>query len=645
MAVFFIKLLDMSVQACWLMLAVIFIRALLPKNIKNISTLMWAFVAVKLIVPFSIEAPFSLLPSGETLPAELLTSNTIEISSGVAAIDGYVNEHVTGNYFKGVKEPYGAFDDNMRLLGYIWLAGVVVLAALSIYGYFRLRKRLEEAIPYRAAGANVYLCDNVNSPFIFGIINPKIYLPSGIAQSDITYVIAHEKEHLRRKDHVWKLLASVTLLIHWFNPLVWISYVLFCRDIEFACDGRALKSFDMHEKKEYAEALLSCSTKGRTAFVYPLAFGEVGVKERIKSVLNYRKPAFWVIIICVIVIILVAACFLTNPVHYQNVAITIPAGSGEGPFYSDDIIVAHSNHIDILSGKGLPDTSVYLIGEDGSVTEAGYLTTGLKLNIDVEKGKSYKIGIRTSGERSESRVVYVAVKPAKLIANDIEKYKTDYIGDASKTSAIAMRLPYPAGIRYDSIEIKSDEPPYALTVNLSGKRTGTATDITESYAACAEKVFSLIGNMDRIIFNETESKEQVVFDREAQANSLPSKEMAKYIEALTGDSAYRELQSILIDFDSVNEATELVLLEAEKTDTAGERYELCLNFQKGNILHFPVLAADKDFEKGSLSWDAETMTATLRALDNAESKLIEYTYGVKLLPNGEYEVKSDSREL
>ena len=309
MADIFLKIVNMSISASWIVLAVLLLRLLLKKAPKWITVLLWGVVGLRLIMPFSLESVFSLIPSGETI-SKAPDAPRPHFESGVAIIDNQVNDYLGGHYYEGVTRPTGYFADISTILAIVWIVGIVVLLAYTIISYLRVKNKIGTAVLLRD---NIYQSENVVSPFVLGIIKPKIYLPFNMNEQDMNHVIAHENAHIRRKDHWWKPFGFLVLALHWFNPLMWLGYVLLCRDIELACDEKVVKEFDNDQKADYSQALLTCSVNRRIIAACPLAFGEVGVKNRVKSVLNYKKPAFWIVVVAIITSIAVAICFLTNP--------------------------------------------------------------------------------------------------------------------------------------------------------------------------------------------------------------------------------------------------------------------------------------------------------------------------------------------
>lgn len=310
MEALFLKLFNMSVTASWLVLAVVILRTLLKKAPKAITVFLWALVGIRLVCPFSFESVLSLIPSAETVPEAVLTGSDFNIDTGLSAIDSRVNGYLDDRYIEGVTVPVGNGMTVMGVLSAIWLVGIAAMLIYAVVSYIRIYRQVREGV--RQEG-NIYVCDRISAPFILGVFRPRIYLPSSINNRDAEYVIAHERAHLKRRDHLIKPLGFLLLTVYWFNPVIWVAYILLCRDIELACDERVIKELGEQSKKPYSEALINCSLPRKTVAACPLAFGEVGVKSRIKSVLNYKKPAFWVVIVAIIASIAVAVGFLTNP--------------------------------------------------------------------------------------------------------------------------------------------------------------------------------------------------------------------------------------------------------------------------------------------------------------------------------------------
>ncbi len=305
----FLKILNMSISSCWIVLVVILLRFVLKKAPKWINCVLWGIAGLRLILPFSLESIFSLIPSPQTLPQEVLGYEGTQLQQP-AVLDVISNPIFSESISVDLGQTVDRVQLRMTTMTAIWLLGIAVLLIYTLISYLRLKRKVGTAVKLRD---NIYQSENVASPFVLGLIKPKIYLPFNINGQDMEHVIAHEQAHISRKDHLWKPLGFLILTLHWFNPLVWVGYILLCRDIELACDEKVVKEFNNEQRADYSEALLTCSVNRKMIAACPLAFGEVGVKNRVKSVLNYKKPAFWVIVIAVILTAVVALCFLTNP--------------------------------------------------------------------------------------------------------------------------------------------------------------------------------------------------------------------------------------------------------------------------------------------------------------------------------------------
>lgn len=314
MSEIFLKIVNMSISASWIVLAVILLRILLKKAPKWITVLLWGIVAVRLVCPFSFESVMSLVPSAETISPSVLIYEA-EVNTGFEAVDNVVNPVISKAVTTiGPEKTVNTFKLFILIFSRIWLIGTTILFVYTFISCLRIRKKVCTAILLRD---NVYQSETVVSPFVLGIMNPKIYLPFNMSKQDEELVIAHEEAHIKRKDHLWKPLEFMILTLHWFNPLMWLGYVLLCRDIEIACDEKAVKELSNEKRADYSQALLTCSVNRRRIAACPLAFGEVGIKERVKGVLSYEKPALWIIIVAIIVCITTAVCLLTNPKTYD----------------------------------------------------------------------------------------------------------------------------------------------------------------------------------------------------------------------------------------------------------------------------------------------------------------------------------------
>ncbi len=368
MSTVFLKILNMSIAATWLIAVVLLVRLLLKKAPKWISCVLWALVALRLVIPFSFQSPLSLLPSGETItyksvsnedehidpakPAENAAAPVTDsgaktaevrmpvIDSGVKVIDNALNPVIERAYRSENRKqtpaaqsapsgeavpadplvsniapaPAAEKADPLRtwtlIAAIVWIAGTAGLLIYALISYLSLRKKVSASIHVRD---NIWAADGIKTPFILGIFKPVIYVPSSLQGEALDYVLAHEEAHLQRRDHLWKPLGYLLLAIYWFNPLCWVAYILLCRDIESACDEKAVKFMGHEEMAEYSQTLLNLSVQSHQIAACPVAFGEVNVKQRIRSILNYKKPAFCMVLVALLACIAVAGCFLTDP--------------------------------------------------------------------------------------------------------------------------------------------------------------------------------------------------------------------------------------------------------------------------------------------------------------------------------------------
>lgn len=412
---FFLKIINMSISASWLIFAVLILRLVLKKAPKWVNVLLWGIVAIRLICPFSFESALSLIPSAETFPKKIISGPSFDVQSGITPVDNRINDYLGDRYFEGVTVPANNGNTIMTILTIVWTIGILLLVAYTVISYWRLHREIDTAVRYKD---NIFQSENVSSPFVLGLIKPRIYLPFKLDGQDMEHVVAHEQAHIRRKDHWWKPLGFLLLTIHWFNPLMWLAYVLLCRDIELACDEKVIKGLSNEQRADYTQALVACSVNRRMIAACPLTFGEVGVKERVKSVMNYKKPAFWVIIIAVIVCVGVAVCFLTNPKQDRyTLRIVVLAGSQEEFVYTDEEVSTVRNSIKIWSGDGLGDTEVLLFPVNKTAETgytATYLTHGMPVEFDAEKDTWFKIGVNMQNSTNEDIIVYVEVENVEV---------------------------------------------------------------------------------------------------------------------------------------------------------------------------------------------------------------------------------------
>lgn len=315
MEALFLKILNLSFQGSWIILAVVLWRLIFRKSPKYIRGILWAVVALRLIFPFSVESIVSLMPAKEVIPQTIVYDAEPQIHSGFQSVDIFINPIITETFAPNPINSANPLQVVNFVLAWLWIIGIAVFLIYGAVNYILLYKRVSVS---QNIGEGIYICDKIRTPFILGIIKPKIYLPSDIKDSEKGYVIAHERAHLKRLDHIFKPLGFLILTVYWFNPIIWIGYILFCRDMELACDEKVVKSLTAEEKKSYSETLLSFGLSDGIAKTFSPAFGEIGIRARIKTVLNYKKPAFWVIIVTLLLTAALAVAFLTDPISQKE---------------------------------------------------------------------------------------------------------------------------------------------------------------------------------------------------------------------------------------------------------------------------------------------------------------------------------------
>lgn len=306
----FLKIVNMSISAGWLTFAIVILKLLFKKAPKWLSTVLWCIVGIRLLLPFPIESALSLIPSADTISPEIMYDPNPTIHIGVAALNSTINPIISESFAPAPGDSANPLQIWIPIASVIWMVGAVLMLAYAAFSYVRLKKRLCMAVLLRE---NIYQSENVISPFVLGLIHPCIYLPFHISDANIAMVVAHEQAHIKRHDHYIKPIGFMLLSIHWFNPILWIAYSLLCGDIELACDEYVVQNLNTEERADYSETLLTYSMPKRMIAACPLAFGAGRIKNRVKNVLNYKKPAFWMIAAAVTACIIAAVCFLTNP--------------------------------------------------------------------------------------------------------------------------------------------------------------------------------------------------------------------------------------------------------------------------------------------------------------------------------------------
>lgn len=330
METLFLNIVNISITASWVILAVIFIRFIFKSAPKSYRILLWSLVGIRLITPITIESKSSLIPSASTIPTNITSSIMPSINSGISGVDNRVNYIISESIAQSTVDTLVL--DISKLCAWIWIGGIVVLCGYCIFSYVKLYCQTKASIRLKE---NVYACDFIASPFILGFFQPKIYVPSNLAETQLNNILMHEYAHIKRKDYIWKPIGYILLTLHWFNPLVWLSYSMVCKDIELACDEKAIKDMSSEEKKAYSQTLLDFSIQKYSVLMCPVAFGEVGVKERIKAVLQHKKPGTIVLLVCILVGLTTTATLMVNPISKRTFIAQVSSIRDHGVIIAD----------------------------------------------------------------------------------------------------------------------------------------------------------------------------------------------------------------------------------------------------------------------------------------------------------------------
>lgn len=316
METIFLRIINVSFVASFAALAVLVIRLVFKKVPKRVICLLWGMVAIRLVLPFSFECNLSLIPSLKPISEDIIYQQSPTIESGMDSVDNLINPILSDKLQANPADSINPMQIVTGVFSYAWMVGLTVMLSYALISSLLLKRKLSMATLY---SKGIKQSDRIETPFVFGFFMPTIYVPYSISSSDIEYVLAHENTHIKRLDYIWKPLGFILLSVYWFNPIMWLSYSSLCKDIESACDERVIKEMEREQRRGYSEALLNCATSGKLLLAAPLAFGEVKVKERVKSVMNYKKPSFWISTVSFLLCAFVAIFLMTNPVSAQSV--------------------------------------------------------------------------------------------------------------------------------------------------------------------------------------------------------------------------------------------------------------------------------------------------------------------------------------
>lgn len=429
---------ERGISAGYVILAVIVLRLLFRKSPRWVMGILWALVAIRLICPIVVESPFSVVPKGPLFDKE--TSN-LKSEQEVQQINNLPDQNQTaGKQVAEIKEHTAKQDetkdfwtdkrktDSKKMLSTIWLLGMLVLTGYGIFGSLRVEYQLRFAVPVEQ---QIWECDTIHTSFLWGLFHPRIYLPSGMNEETKRYVIRHERAHQKRGDHWWKVIGYVLLVIYWFQPLMWIAYWIFARDIEYACDEHVIGNLSFAERKEYAQALLLCGSGRSRRLAGPLAFGGLGVKPRIKNVLSYQKPGRGKIAISLLVCVVVSVCFLTNPKDVNGMdaekhPVNMEAGRQLDHVLSDkmhmvfDGKTVQNQRLQVLLTRNGKDLTAHVQSVDGTIQKKLQGAIGENTGWFMVKSED---GSLLEGYASKGEYSYISVQGIidgkKIEANDL----------------------------------------------------------------------------------------------------------------------------------------------------------------------------------------------------------------------------------
>lgn len=574
----FLKIFNMSMTAVLLIVAVILLRLLFKKAPKWISCLLWALVAVRLICPITFESPMSVLPTAEPVKTSIVTASPY-VESGVTIVDSVANDILRrGNVndpssYSHTQDPANPAKDTatpktvivtFNVAATVWIIGVMGFLIYGVVSYVRLRKTVAASV---RLSDRVMLCDEIDQPFILGVVKPVIYLPSDLDGKSQEYVLEHEKAHLARHDHWWKPLGFALLAVHWFNPLCWVAYILFGRDIELACDEKAVRDMDKTDKVGYMQTLLRMSVPGKLISACPVAFAEIGVKQRVKSILSYKKPAVWLIATGVVCCAAVTGCFLTNPTQKEAVISNSDVKIRESETEAEDKQTEEkqtdeSGPVEITnddSGK-----AVKFVTADGGVYSLSFkdeeIQPGNTLSVTLDNGRVVVIKLLDeNGSGDYTRQIETALKSLDAQnSSDGKTYTLEFSGEIADKEKLIDQVE----MIVKSMPLQdedSDKNVITYDVIFEGDIDGDGTkdkvllDKYDEYGAGAwylelngEDIDSGKFDMDTDVkFLSTgdingDGKDEIIMFLEPHTNSLP---YMKYLVLEKNGSVWKELQN------------------------------------------------------------------------------------------------------
>lgn len=528
----FLQLLNMSFTASIVIVFVLAVRIVLQKVPKVFSYLLWSVVLFRLISPFSFESIFSLLPAKvNPISQDILYMQTPKTDTGIGVINDSVNAILPAAAPQTSANPLQIL---IVIFSHIWLLGIAAMLVYSLIVLFRLKKELKNATLYQD---HIFISSRIDTAFVMGIFCPKIYLPSNLNATERSYILLHEQTHIRRFDHIFKLISFLALCIHWFNPFVWAAFFLSGKDMEMSCDEAVIRRLGNNVKKDYSASLLTLATGRRIVSGTPLAFGEGDTKGRIKNVLNYRKPGFWVVLVSVLAVIFVVIGLTTSPKDFPggfagvnatilkidkiNQTITVKGIDTNSPIGDNCIVSWKDAKLQKVINKEKP---IIISIDDFSEGDHVSLFIG-------EIQESYPTRAKATTIQLEPKETLVTAYPIK----DLWNARTKYVGDNSAVGKLIGLLPVPTGMQYDHFELQTFSPPYKVSLvysvpaQLLSEYNSGSSAASDTFQANALFLLALIGNADEVQVTLTDGTQKIEYTNGREwADNAVEGEVADY---------------------------------------------------------------------------------------------------------------------
>lgn len=538
----FLTILNMSLTGAFVITVICLARLPLKKAPKIISYCLWVVAGFRLILPFSIESVFSLIPfNAQTIPADIAMQSIPRIDSGIPFVNNAISSILPAATPTASVNPLQIW---ITISAFVWFIGVVVMLIYGVVSFVILKRKMREAAHVEA---NIYEAENIKSPFVLGVFNPQIYLPVGLSKKEKNYVVLHEQTHIRRRDHIVKFAAYFILCLHWFNPLVWAAFLLMGLDMEMSCDERVLKEMGDEVKKDYSLSLLSLATERRIIGGSPLAFGEGDIKERIKNVLNFRKPSRVIIVAAVALVAVLSVGFAVNRATDRSIVDSIKPMSVNNvvkePHFAGTVTEVHDNSILVSVNEG----------EDARRSSD---LISVSLNVKLKDSMTHftfgdRVIVYYNGEIAESypaqvNTVYdiVLTSPDMRINVDdlyaLSSMRTPYVGDNSAVGKIINFLPridreYVQRFFSISDDYGTGNAPYTLTVYYEPNDVETS-DIKNITVTQKNSVllFSLIDNLEEVNYAFRSTPSDGELDNVAYTSRVTysKKDISEYLETI-----------------------------------------------------------------------------------------------------------------